>query len=153
IPVSDTENPYEKLAQTVGDTLTSVAIEKSYITITQMEQLQSQFPTISYINIEDFVAKVRAQKSITEIKHVKQAVVIAEQALQKTIELVLPGMTELEIKAELEYQMTILGADSIAFETIVLSGKRSALPHGTANNTKINNGDFLLFDFGATKNG
>ncbi len=153
IPVSDTEDPYKKFAQTIGDAPSKVAIEKSYITIMQMQQLEKQFPTLTFNNMESLIATMRAQKTPTEIEHIRQAVAISEQALQTTWNKIQPGMTELEIKAELEYQMTILGADAIAFETIVLSGKRAALPHGSAGNTVVKKGDFLLFDFGVTKNG
>lgn len=153
VPVSDTEQPYEKFAYVVGSTVSSFALEKSYITMTIFEKLQGQFVHVSVKNVESFIDTLRAKKTEDEINIVKEAVTISEQALQKTWNSIRIGMTELEVKAELEYQMTMLGADAIAFETIVLSGKRSALPHGSANNSKIKAGDFLLFDFGVTKNG
>lgn len=153
IPVSDTEQPYEKFAQIVGQDTALFALEKSYVSIEQLEQLQQQFPNFSYHNMEMFIASLRAQKNRTEIDLVQEAITISEKALQHTWDHIRVGMTELEVKAELEYQMTMLGADAIAFETIVLSGKRSALPHGSAGNTRIEHGDFLLFDFGVTKAG
>ena len=153
IPVSDVENPYEIFKQCIGKVTGRFALEKSYMTISQLEQFNQQIPTFSYEDIETYIWQMRANKSENEIAKIKQAVAISEQALQYTWDQIKIGMTELEVKAELEYQMTILGADAIAFETIVLSGKRAALPHGSAGDTKINRGDFLLFDFGVTKDG
>lgn len=153
IPVSDVENPYEIFKQCIGKVTGRFALEKSYMTISQLEQFNQQIPTFSYEDIETYIWQMRANKSENEIAKIKQAIAISEQALQHTWDQIKIGMTELEVKAELEYQMTILGADAIAFETIVLSGKRAALPHGSAGDTKINRGDFLLFDFGVTKDG
>jgi Xaa-Pro aminopeptidase len=45
--------------------------------------------------------------------------------------------------------MKMLGAEKPAFDTIVASGYRSALPHGVASEKKIAKGDFVTFDFGA----
>src|SRR5690625_2135348 len=63
-------------------------------------------------------------------------------------------MSETEFTAELEYLMRIFGADGPSFSTIVLSGEKSALPHGIPGDRKFKKGDFLLIDFGViTKNG
>ena len=153
ISVSDIENPYEIFTQSIGKVPVRFALEKSYMTISQVEQFKQQIPTFSYENIETYIWQMRANKTENEIDKIKQAITISEQALQRTWSKIKIGMTELEVKAELEYQMTVLGADAIAFETIVLSGKRAALPHGSASDTKIENGNFLLFDFGVTKDG
>src|SRR5690625_2356230 len=62
-------------------------------------------------------------------------------------------MRETEFTAELEYLMRIFGADGPSFSTIVLSGEKSALPHGTPGDRKFKKGDFLLIDFGVIKDG
>ena len=41
------------------------------------------------------------------------------------------------------------GSDGIAFDTIVVSGKNSSLPHGVPTDKAIENGDFVTMDFGA----
>ena len=59
------------------------------------------------------------------------------------------GLTEKEIATEIEYRMKKRGADGVAFETIVASGKRSSLPHGVATDKKIEYGDAIVIDMGA----
>lgn len=49
--------------------------------------------------------------------------------------------------------MRSLGAEKLAFETIVASGERSALPHGIASDKEVEIGDFITFDFGAVYDG
>ena len=48
--------------------------------------------------------------------------------MERGINKVTPGMTELELKAEMQYNMMVLGADGPAFDTTVLSGEKTALP-------------------------
>src|SRR5699024_769193 len=148
IPVSDVENPYEIFKQCIGKVPGRFALEKSYMTISQLEQFNQQLPTFSYEDIETYIWQMRANKSENEIAKIKQAIAISEQALQYTCEQIKIGMTDLEVKAELVYQMTILGADAISIDTIVLTGKQADLSHVSAGNTTINRGDCLLFDFG-----
>jgi len=49
--------------------------------------------------------------------------------------------------------MSKLGSEERSFATILLFGERSALPHGIPSSRKLNDGDFILFDFGAVVNG
>ena len=92
-------------------------------------------------------------KEKNEIASIKKAVSISDLAFERVLNLVAPGIRERELAAELEYQMMMLGAEKPAFETIVASGYRSALPHGAASAKKVKKGEFITFDFGATVDG
>jgi Xaa-Pro aminopeptidase len=59
------------------------------------------------------------------------------------------GVRELDLAAELEYRMKLHGARGPAFETIVASGPRSALPHGRASRKRLEKNEFVVFDLGA----
>ena len=63
-----------------------------------------------------------------------------------------PDMTEIEVALELEFFMKRSGAESLAFETIAVSGDASALPHGKPRNLKLLPG-FFTMDFGAVVDG
>jgi len=45
------------------------------------------------------------------------------------------------------------GAEGLSFETIAASGVRSSMPHGTASDKVLENGDFLTLDFGCKYKG
>jgi Xaa-Pro aminopeptidase len=92
-------------------------------------------------------------KDSYEIASIKKAVEIADVAFERILPLIRPGIKERELAAELEYQMAMQGSERPAFESIVASGFRSALPHGIASLKKLSKGDFVTFDFGATVNG
>ncbi|WGS64821.1 M24 family metallopeptidase [Marinitoga aeolica] len=111
------------------------------------------FENYEFIPAEDLVIEMRRTKSEDEVKFIKEAAIIAEKALQETLDTFIVGMTEKEFAAKLEYNMKLFGADNYAFETIVASGFRGALPHGIASNKKIENGELVVIDFGAYANG
>ena len=59
------------------------------------------------------------------------------------------GMTERALKAKIDYQMVERGADSPSFESIVAFGENSALPHYSAGERRLRDGDNVLVDVGA----
>lgn len=152
IAMYDNENAYEKFAEHLG-AASSFAFEKNDVTVSQYEQLKTYYPQASFTDVGRFIQSERLNKSVSEIEHVKRAIKITEQGLENTLPKIERGMTELEVKAELEYQLTVLGSEGLAFDTIVLSGEKSALPHGRAGERILQDGDFLLFDFGVFVNG
>ena len=59
-------------------------------------------------------------------------------------------MTELELQAELIYCLYKNGATGLAFDPIVVSGPNTSLPHGVAGERRVQEGDFITMDFGAS---
>jgi len=64
-----------------------------------------------------------------------------------------PGISEADIALDLEFEMRRLGADGRAFEFIVASGVRGAMPHARASSRVIETGELITIDFGALKDG
>ena len=102
---------------------------------------------------DEVLAELGWVKDRDEIALIQKAVDISDVAFERILNLVKPGIREHELAAELEYQMMMLGSEKPAFETIVASGYRSAMPHGVASAKKLQKGDFVTFDFGATVDG
>lgn len=153
IPITDTDNPYELVAKQWSAPVTILGIEKKVMNVYQAEKIKDCFPQTQFVDIEEFIMSLRLKKDPEDIRNVKRAIEITEKVLAHGVSKVAPGVTELEITAELEYQMKVLGAERPSFSTIVLSGKRSALPHGRPENQQINTGDLLLFDLGVFADG
>lgn len=95
---------------------------------------------------------LRMVKDATEIDAIRRSVVLNSKAYAQVLKRVKPGMTEVELAAEIEYRMRRLGADGVAFDTIVAAGARSALPHATPTAARIGEG-LLLVDMGAAVEG
>ena len=101
----------------------------------------------------NLVETLRERKDADEVSAIREAVRIAEYALQRTIERVHPGMTELAICGILEGELRAAGSLSHPFETIIASGERAALPHAHSSRRVAAAGDLLLMDFGAVSDG
>src|SRR5581483_958244 len=71
-------------------------------------------------------------------------------ALEQALRHFKPSMTEVDFAAEIEYRMRRLGAEGPAFETIVASGERTALPHARPTGRSIQRDQLLLVDMGAS---
>jgi len=107
---------------------------------------------IKFVSIGNIIEEQRQIKDESEIKDMQKAQDITDKAFSELLKVLTPEMTELEVAAELEYQMRRNGASGLAFETIAVSGDASSLPHGVPRNQKLQRG-FLTMDFGACVEG
>lgn len=128
-----------------------VGFESDFVTWELYQKLVEGLTTIELKPVK--LDALRMVKDQSELELITKAVEIADFAFNQALKIIKPGITELEIALELEYQMRRLGAEKPAFDTIVASGARGALPHGQASNKAIEAGDFITMDFGAVYQG
>ena len=103
---------------------------------------------------EEIFALLRMTKDEAEIKAMRAAVVIAEQALEATLPKIKIGMTERQVGMELVMQTLLAGSDTeLPFSPIVASGPNGALPHATVTDRILQPGDLLTLDWGAASGG
>ena len=105
------------------------------------------------IGASDEIEKKRAVKELWETELIRKSEEIAVSAFEHILDYIKPGVSEFEIAAELEYFMKKRGAEKTSFDTIVLSGKKTSMPHGKPDYNKINPGDFVTMDFGCVYKG
>ena len=129
-----------------------LAFEANALLYTDYSTLAEMMPSVN-LSIPVNLDNLRVQKNEEEIKLIKKAVEISDKAFDHIIEFIRPGVSENDIAAELEYTMRKLGSERPAFTTIVASGKRGSLPHGTATEKLIVAGEFVTMDFGAVYKG
>ena len=92
----------------------------------------------------------RGTKEDWELDLMRKAQAITDKAFSEVIGRIKVGMTELELQAELIYCLYKNGATGLAFDPIVVSGPNTSLPHGVAGERKIQAGDFITMDYGAS---
>ncbi len=129
------------------------AFDSEHITVAQKERLHKSLPDVLLVANNTLLAELGWVKEKDEIALITKAVAISDAAFERILSMIAPGVRERELAAELEYQMAVMGSEKPAFETIVASGYRSALPHGVASEKKVKKGEFITFDFGATVGG
>jgi len=126
----------------------TVGFESASLTYGQWQRLNKEASSVGWHAVTGVVENLRKVKDDQEVEALERAAEIAAQALRDTLPLLKPGMSETEVAAELEYRMLGLGAERPAFETIVATGARTALPHAMTGRRTMKEGDLLLCDFG-----
>lgn len=126
-----------------------LGFESDHLTYGDYTNWQEKLPDTKWLPTTGITARLRWQKSSEELTLIRKAVAIADDAFASVLNFIRPGLTERQVAAELEYAMRRGGADAIAFDTIVASGWRGALPHGRASDKQIEAGEFVTIDFGA----
>lgn len=102
---------------------------------------------------QQLLCDLRASKSAEEIASMIKAQRISEAALEETLHIIKPGMTEREVAAELVYRMLRHGSEGNSFDPIVVTGAKTSMPHGVPGDEVIKSGDFITMDFGSLKDG
>lgn len=144
--------PYElleNLANQLG--LLTIGFESDFVTYDMYTKLAESMPNVQLIPVQ--IDGLRMMKDESEKALLKKAVEIADAAFVHILSFIKPGISEQAVALELEYHMRKLGAEKPAFDTIVASGKRGALPHGRASEKIIELGDLVTMDFGAVYQG
>ena len=152
---ADTQNAWEVVADAVhkrGIKLNTLAIEKSHLTVERLESLQYFFPEAKYAGFDDQMNAMRVIKSEDELANMRIAAQLADYAIEVGCREIAEGKTEMEILTTIENAIKDKGCN-MSFDTMVLSGPKTASPHGTPGDRKIQKGDMILFDLGVIYNG
>jgi len=126
----------------------ALGFEGSALVYDAYEKLKELLGEISF-DTSLTLDRLRQVKDADEIALIRRACAIADAAFAHILTYIEPGMTELEVAAEMEHFMQREGSERPAFQTIVASGVRGSLPHGVASEKKIARGELVTMDFGA----
>ncbi len=147
-------NPLESIAEALkAFGVRKLGFEKNHVTYAAHAGYAEQFAGVELVPTQNVVEALRSIKDEEELGYIRKAIEITELAFEKILEIMKPGISELDVSAELEYLMRKNGAPSSAYATIVASGLRGALPHGLASGKLLEAGEFVTLDFGASYEG
>jgi Xaa-Pro aminopeptidase len=104
---------------------------------------------VRWVASDGIVDRLRAVKDAAEIDRIRDAARVGSEVMNETIRLVRPGVTELDLAAEIGYRMRRKGASGESFEAIVAAGPRSALPHARPSSRQIGRNELVVLDLGA----
>jgi Xaa-Pro dipeptidase len=149
----DEEGPADALSRALGDAGTRIGIEKRYLTVSYAELAAGVHPGASFASCDELLARLRVVKSEDEIASLRRAAAIVDEVVEHLTSTAEPGSTEAELAADCSRRLRAAGGDSPAFEPLILTGARSALPHGQSNATALAAGDLLIVDIGVTVDG
>jgi Xaa-Pro aminopeptidase len=112
------------------------------------QKLQGKLPRVSFIPLAEEIRGMRACKDPAELEKIHRAIRIATDSFLDTSSRWQPGIRERVAAEFLECRMRRRGGEKPAFDTIVASGPRAALPHGKATDKRLRKKETVVVDFG-----
>lgn len=146
--IKNTGSIYEEVKAIIEkEKVSKLGFEKEFVTFSVYDHLTKLLP-IDLIPVSGLIESLREVKEEPEIETIKKAIKITEYAFEEILNFIKPGVSEIEVANRLDFLMREKGATGVSFDTIVASGKRSAMPHGVASEKLIEQGDMITLDFG-----
>ena len=131
-----------------------IGVEPTAMRYLEMDLLGYQDESITFVSAAEIITTLRSTKDEDEIALIRQAIHIAQTALEKTLPSIKVGVTEKEIASELVIQLLREGSEpELPFFPIVASGPNSANPHVVPGDRELRRGDMLIIDWGARYQG
>lgn len=152
----DTDNAFEVMESAIMERISKItllAIEKEHLSVDRYEILQERFPATQFTKLDETLHQTRLIKSDDELQHLRKAAELADFAVEVGCRELAEGKTELEVLQVIEMELRKKGVQNMAFDPIVLFGKKTASPHGVPGSQTLQKGDFVLFDLGVVYNG
>jgi Xaa-Pro aminopeptidase len=126
-----------------------VGFDPNQVTVGQLRSLgRAAGAGVRRVPVASKVENLRMRKEAGELEQMRRAAIMAGEVVQSAIGLLKPGIREMEVAAEIEYQMKMKGASGPAFETIVAFGERSALPHARPTAKRLRKNELVVLDLG-----
>lgn len=151
---SEWEAVFRKAVQALGLDGKRIGVETRQMRLMEYRYLKAGAPEADFPDASDVLTNLRLRKDASEVRAMRRAVKIAQDALEAVIPQMKIGMTEHELSGELATQLFKHGSDSeIPFAPIVSGGPNAANPHASPTDRKLQAGDLLVVDWGAAYGG
>ena len=131
----------------------TIGYDGAHLTLRQHQLMKKLLKGMSFADAAGAVEKMREVKTRSEILKMRRACMIADAAYKRLVRSRVVGRTEKEVAWRLESAMRNHGSGPMPFEIIVVSGPRSAMPHGAAGERVIREGELVVIDMGASVDG
>lgn len=147
------EGAFRSALDRLGARGKTIGVEGLQMRFFEGEIIRQCAPGAAVIDATEALSALRLIKDADEIASLRRAIDISERALQAMFDEVQIGMSEIEAAAILERHIKALGGDGLSFGTILHAGANTPLPHSGPLEYRIQHGDPLIVDFGATYEG
>lgn len=137
----------------LGSKFKNVGFVPTQLSYAAHKDIKRKLAPAKLVEIADVISPVTQVKTKAEIQSIAHAAEIASEAYVAMLGMVKPGMTEMDVATFLASRTRELGSERDAFDIIVVSGTRSAMPHGRATSAVLKKGQVVTVDFGCCING
>jgi len=151
---SEWDQAFQKAIRSLEIDGRKIGVEPRQLRLLEFRHVRAGAPEADFPDASEALSSLRLCKDQDEVGAMRRAVKVAQEALEATIPFIKAGRTEKEIASELTLQMFKRGSESeLPFPPIVSAGPNSANPHASPSDRKLQYGDLLVVDWGATVDG
>ncbi|WP_370454014.1 M24 family metallopeptidase [Prosthecochloris sp. ZM_2] len=130
-----------------------LGIEKERVTLDEAERLGQALNGVELVALKGFFSEFRIIKDDQELELLRQAAAITQKVFEMVLPMIVPGVSEIDIAAEISYQHRRMGAERDSFDPIVACGARAALPHARPTAASFTKGELIVIDMGCMYQG
>jgi Xaa-Pro aminopeptidase len=130
-----------------------VLVQAEYVTLALMDQLKREFPAVDFLSVGGLLVEKVAAKDDEEVARIRAAQALTDEVFSEILNVIRPGITELEIAAEIVHQHLKRGAEKMSFDPIVAAGPNGSLPHARPSSRRVEQGDMIVLDCGCFLDG
>lgn len=129
--------------------LARVGFDPGHLTVAEHAGLRKAAKGMRLVAVAGAILDMRLTKDDGEVAAIREAIRVAERGFTRMVKWLKPGATEADISARLAYEMQRLGAQEVAFPTIVAAGANASLPHYEPGKGVATKNHGILIDWGA----
>ncbi|NLC70705.1 MAG: aminopeptidase P family protein [Desulfuromonadaceae bacterium] len=131
-----------------------VGFEADHLVFSRLEKLRCQSaPDLEWVPLGSEIRPLRGVKSSREVEIIRAAALLNAEAFEEIQAMIRPGISERRLALELEFALKRRGGEEKAFDFIVASGERGAMPHGLASEKILGADEMITIDFGIRRHG
>ena len=154
VEISEYAAKFEAICSLVSENgFRRFGFESSHMLVSDFRQLSERLAGCELVGLGASLDAIRSRKDSEEVELLGRVAALASDSLQAVLATIRPGMSESVLALDLEIEMRRRGADARAFDFIVASGVRGAMPHGRASDKLLCIGELVTIDFGAVMDG
>jgi Xaa-Pro aminopeptidase len=141
--------PFAEACEDLG--VARVAFESAAVSYRTHNQLTAAGAQL--VPTENEVERLRWKKEQEELRQLEAAQAIADEAFEVLTAKLVEGISERVAAFELDMMMRRMGAENVAFDTIVAYGESAAEPHHAPTDRPLARGEMVKLDYGCVVNG
>ncbi len=153
--VEMTVDPMAQIAALI-DGCDTLYVEPSCTSVRRLAVLAEKLADVTVVTddrMERKLTALRQRKSERELVAIRAAQALTDETFSYILERIEEGRSERDIMLDMEFYMRRRGSEGVAFDTIVVAGRHSSMPHGVPTDSPVRRGDFVTMDFGAVVDG
>lgn len=143
----------EALAAVESSGTARLGFEAAHMTVAARDRIAGSLSGLNLVPTSGLIEELRRVKDSAEIAAIRRACALTDDLFVWILDSLKPGIREIDIALNLEFEMRRRGAEAVGFSSIIASGENGAKPHAGASEKPLEVGDLLTMDFGARLDG